>query len=168
MLKVFNLYFVYFFLLANISFSNENKVYYLDINFLLNNSNIGKNLINELNDKNKDLDLIFSQEEKKLEDQKNEILSQQNILEQKDFEIKVLNHQKNVQKYQNKKKNNLEELRKIRMEKTNQLLAIIDQILLEFSKVEKIDMIFKKESLIISNEKFDITNKILDILNKKK
>ena len=53
------------------------------------------------------------------------------------------------------------------MEKTNQLLAIIDQILLEFSKAEKIDMIFKKESLIISNEKFDITNKILDILNKK-
>ena len=167
MFKIFNLYFIYFFLLANLSFSNENKVYYLDINFLLNNSNIGKNLINELNDKNKNLDLKFSQEEKKLEDQKNEILSQQNILEKKDFENKVLNHQKNVQDYQNKKKNDLDELRKIRMEKTNQLLALIDKILLEFSKVEKIDMIFKKESLIISNEKFDITNKILDILNKK-
>ena len=159
--------FLFLILISNASLSDENKVYFLDINFIINNSNIGKKLLNELNQKNKDLNLTHSNKEKELENKKNEILSQQNILEKKDFEIKVTNHQKNVDKYLKQKNTDFEELRKIRMDKTNEILGLINEILLNYSKQQNIDMIFNKESLIISNEKFDITNQIIDILNKK-
>ena len=56
----------------------------------------------------------------------------------------------------NNKKNNL----------TNSLLKKIDQILIDYSKNNSIDVVFKKESLIISNSNFDITKNILDIVNK--
>jgi len=167
MSKKFFFNFLFLILISNASLSDENKVYFLDINFIINNSNIGKKLLNELNQKNKDLNLTHSNKEKELENKKNEILSQQNILEKKDFEIKVTNHQKNVDKYLKQKNTDFEELRKIRMDKTNEILGLINEILLNYSKQQNIDMIFNKESLIISNEKFDITNQIIDILNKK-
>ena len=56
----------------------------------------------------------------------------------------------------NNKKNNL----------INSLLNKIDKILIEYSKNNSIDVILKKESLIISNSNFDITKNILDIVNK--
>ncbi|MDA9603962.1 OmpH family outer membrane protein, partial [Candidatus Pelagibacter sp.] len=83
------------------------------------------------------------------------------------FEKKVLDHQQKVQDYQDKVKKDLNELRIDRSKMTNQLLKKIDKILLEYVENNKIDMIVKKESLIISNSKWDITNFILKNLDLK-
>jgi len=94
-------------------------------------------------------------------------LSQKNILEKKEFDKKVSLHQKNVKTYNDKRNKVFKKINSNRLIMQNKLLKKIDEILLDYVDEKKIDMIIKKESLIISNSSLDITKNILENLNKK-
>ena len=105
--------------------------------------------------------------ESDLQKQKDDILSKKNILEKKEFESKVISHQKKVQEYQNKTKEQINSLNKKNVELLKKLKVNIDQILIDYATEKKIDMIFKKEDIIVSNSKNDVTNDILILIDKK-
>ena len=94
-------------------------------------------------------------------------MSQKNILEKKEFDKKVSLHQKNVKTYNDKRNKVFKKINSNRLIMQNKLLKKIDEILLDYVDEKKIDMIIKKESLIISNSSLDITKNILENLNKK-
>ena len=148
--------------------SNENsKVRYIDIDFIFKNSIVGKK-INEIAIEDRDKKIKANKKiEKKLEDQKKEILAQQNILSKEEFEQKVLSHQKEVQEYQVKKNKDIKEMNKKNIDLTRNFMKKIDKILLEYANMNKIDLVLKKEILIISNSNLDITKNVLEIVNEK-
>ena len=157
-----------FYLLTNLTLANEQLNFrYIDINFILNNSEAGKKILKKLENNNLKKIEDFKTQEKKLSSNKNEILSQKNIISIEEYEKKVLKHQENLAIYQNNRNKHFEEMNNKKNNSMNLLLQKIDQILIDYSKNNSIDMIFKKENLIISNSKYDITNEILEILNKK-
>ena len=94
-------------------------------------------------------------------------MSKKNILEKKEFESKVISHQKKVQEYQNKTKEQINSLNKKNFEILKKLKVKIDQILIDYATEKKIDMIFKKEDIIVSNSKNDVTKDILILIDKK-
>ena len=159
--------FIFFFLFSFQVKSNENsKVRYIDIDFIFKNSIVGKK-INEIAIENRDIKIKANKKiEKKLEDQKKEILAQQNILSKEEFEQKVLSHQKEVQEYQVKKNKDIKEMNKKNVDLTRNFMKKIDKILLEYANTNKIDLVLKKEMLIISNSNLDITKNVLEIVNK--
>ena len=159
--------FIIFFLFSFQVKSTENsKVRYIDIDFIFKNSIVGKK-INEIAIENRDKKIKANKKiEKKLEDQKKEILAQQNILSKEEFEQKVLSHQKEVQEYQAKKNKDIKEMNKKNVDLTRNFMKKIDKILLEYANTNKIDLVLKKEILIISNSNLDITKNVLEIVNK--
>ena len=159
--------FIIFFLFSFQVKSNENsKVRYIDIDFIFKNSIVGKK-INKIAIENRDIKIKANKKiEKKLEDQKKEILAQQNILSKEEFEQKVLSHQKEVQEYQVKKNKDIKEMNKKNVDLTRNFMKKIDKILLEYANTNKIDLVLKKEMLIISNSNLDITKNVLEIVNK--
>ena len=71
-LKKFTIFLIFFFLNFSISHSNE-KTVYLDIDYVLNNSNFGKSIYLELDKLNKkNIDLLNSKE-KLIKDKKDSI-----------------------------------------------------------------------------------------------
>ena len=159
--------FIIFFLFSFQVKSTENsKVRYIDIDFIFKNSIVGKK-INEIAIENRDKKIKENKKiEKKLEDQKKEILAQQNILSKEEFEQKVLSHQKEVQEYQVKKNKDIKEMNKKNIDLTRNFMKKIDKILLEYANMNKIDLVLKKEILIISNSNLDISKNVLEIVNK--
>ena len=159
--------FIIFFLFSFQVKSNENsKVRYIDIDFIFKNSIVGKK-INEIAIENRDKKIKANKKiEKKLEDQKKEILDQQNILSKEEFEQKVLSHQKEVQEYQVKKNKDIKEMNKKNVDLTRNFMKKIDKILIEYANTNKIDLVLKKEILIISNSNLDISKNVLEIVNK--
>ena len=63
--------------------------------------------------------------------------------------------------YQLKKKQNLEKMNKKNLEYSRNFMIKIDKIVLEYSKQNSIDLLLKKDALIVSNSNLDITNEIL-------
>ena len=166
-MKLFVKLIILFFFLNNIVFGNEKiNLRYIDMNYIINNSDIGKKIIKKLEDENAKNINLFKNEEKKLAKTKSEILSQKNVISKDEFEQRVIKHQENLNIYQNKRKKSFEDMNNKKNILTNSLLKKIDQILIDYSKNNSIDVVLKKESLIISNSNFDITKNILDIVNK--
>ena len=160
--------FLLFFLFINPSLSNENiPVKYIDLKYIVNESNIGKKIKEKILLEGEKLKKEHKILEKKLESKKNEILSKKNVLNEKDFEKEVEKHQKNVENYHTKQKQDLDKLGKKNLEMSKNFMVKVDKIIMNYAKENSIDLLLKRESLIVSNSSLDITKDILSEVNKK-
>ena len=151
-----------------IALSNDEQNFKIvDINFIMNESIAGKDILKTLDKENKKKIEEFKKIEKNLADAKNKILSQKNILSDEEFKLKVDEHQIKVNDYQNKQKKNFENLNKKKLELSNKLLKEINDILVQYSKDNSIDLILKKETILISQKNSDITQLVLKNLDNK-
>ena len=159
---------IFFFLIIFSAESNTNiPVKYIDLNKVVNESIVGKQIKDLIINERKKFNKKHQDLEKKLEKNKNDILSKKNILKKEDFQKKVDEHQKNLSNYQLKKKQNLEKMNKKNLEFSRNFMIKIDKIILEYSRENSIDLLLKKDALIISNSSLDITNEILTEVNNK-
>ena len=159
---------IFFFLIIFSAESNTNiPVKYIDLNKIVNESIVGKQIKDLIINERKKFNKKHQDLEKKLEKNKNDILSKKNILKKEDFQKKVDEHQKNLSNYQLKKKQNLEKMNKKNLEFTRNFMIKIDEIILEYSRENSIDLLLKKDALIISNSSLDITNEILTEVDNK-
>ena len=159
---------IFFFLIIFSAESNTNiPVKYIDLNKIVSDSIVGKQIKDLIINERKKFNKKHQDLEKKLEKNKNDILSKKNILKKEDFQKKVDEHQKNLSNYQLKKKQNLEKMNKKNLEFTRNFMIKIDEIILEYSRENSIDLLLKKDALIISNSSLDITNEILTEVNNK-
>ena len=87
------------------SLSNTNLPYkYIDLNFIVNNSEAGKNIKKKISSERDKLFKEHKKIEKELTTKRDQILSKKNVLKKEDFEIQVKEHQEKVQMYKEKKK----------------------------------------------------------------
>ena len=153
----------------NLYFSSyaEINVRYLNLDYILQNSIVGKKISQKALETRKSKMNEFKKIEKDLSNKKNDILSKKNILDKKQFDNEVNKHQENVNKYHAKKKKELNELNKKNAEMVNNFMKKIDEVLKKYVKDNSIDLIYKQEAILVSSAKFDITKAILDEVNNK-
>ena len=159
---------IFFFLIIFSAESNTNiPVKYIDLNRIVNESIVGKQIKDLIINERKKFNKKHQDLEKKIKKNKDDILSKKNILNKEDFQKEVDKHQKNVNDYQLKKKQNLEKMNKKNLEYSRNFMIKIDKIVLEYSRENSIDLLLKKDALIVSNSSLDITNKILTEVDNK-
>ena len=157
-----------FLILNTNAYSNENiPVKYIDLKFVINNSIVSKKIKKIILNEGEKLKKEHQKLEKNLENKKNEILSKKNILNEDDFKKEVNNHQKNVADYQKKQKIDLNDLSKKNLEMSRDFMVKVDKIIIEYAKSNSIDLLLKKEALIVSNSNLDITKNIVIEVDKK-
>jgi Skp family chaperone for outer membrane proteins len=166
--KTFFRYFLFFIALlySNLSYAND-KIYYLDIDFLMNNSLAGKSIINQLEKKNKLNVDNFKNEEEKLKKEESKIISQKSILSKEEFEKKVNLFNKKISNYKENRKNKITDLSNKKIEAQKALVKALTPILAEYSKNNSISYIIPKQNIIIGKSELDLTKTILEILNSK-
>ena len=161
-------FFLLIFFLFNINFAfAEEKIVYLDINKIINESKAGIKIneqLKKINDKNIE---EFKKSETKLKSEEEDILKQKNILKEEDFNSKVKDLRIKYDSYNEKKINTNNELKKMRDNAANKLLVAINEILKEYSLKNSISLMIDKKNIVIGKTQLDITNDILVLLNKK-
>ena len=83
------LYIVIFFLLFINSFANE-KISYLDMEYVIKNSNIGKSLLEKINKENDKNIKILKEKEEELKKQEDELMQKKNIISKDEFEKEII------------------------------------------------------------------------------
>jgi len=146
------------------AFSQE-KIVYLDLDFLFANSIKGKNIQNEL--KNIDLENIniLKEKENKLKSEENEILSQKNILSDEVYNEKVNNFKKRLDNFRLEKDKLVQGFDKTRKTKLNEFMLEINNIVEEYVEKKSINLVLNKKHILMGKNKYNITNEIMDILN---
>ena len=164
-MKKINLIFFFLFL-GNFSHADE-KVVYLDVNFLLTESEVGKYVNSKLKKIADDNNKTFKSFEKELKLDEEKLLTQQNILKKVDYDKKLSELRNKFKLYQDKKKNKNKELNLLRNNAGNIILKNINEIMTDYSKKNTISLVLQKQSIIIGKTELDVTNDILKLLNKK-
>ncbi len=148
----------------NISFA-ENKIVYLDVQFVIDNSELGKfykKKIKKIKDKNK---TELKKDETIIKKKENEIKNQKNILSKEEINNRVKDLNELLKKYQIKISDNnkiiLEEKRKY----SSKILKTLNPIVASYVNKNNITLVIDKKNVLIGVKSLDITDKIIQILN---
>ena len=151
---------------SNIALSNE-TIYYIDLDFIMNNSLAGQSIIKQLEKKNKSYSDNFKKNEEDLKKEETKLVSQQNILNKKEFNEKVNLFNQKVSKYRKKRNDSLKNFASLRNKAQITLTEKLTPILGEYAKNKSISYILPKQNIIIGKSELDLTKDIIEILNAK-
>lgn len=155
------------FLLSFISLSHANeKIAFIDIDKIMNESKYGKKSYQKIDKDYQKEQKKFVKIEKDLISKEQEILNQKNILSEEELNKKITNLKKEINDFQQKKRQTNEKFNKIKLEKTNSMVNKLNTILSKFADDNDISLIIQKKYIVIAKSGLDITNEILEIFNK--
>ena len=161
------LYLIIFFIVSSSYSYAEEKVVYLDVNYLLSESKVGIYVNSNLKKISDENNKLFKNFEAELKSDEENLLTQQNILKKKDYDKKISELRNKFKSYQEKKNNKNKDLSLLRNNAGKIILKNINEIMTEYSKNNSISLVIQKQSIIIGKSELDVTNDILELLNKK-
>ena len=155
---------IIFLLLSNISFSAE-KIAFVDIDFIINSSEIGKKLNKNFNEKIKKEDDRLKQKEKDLKSQEDKILNQKNVLSEDELNKLLVDLRKKITSFRQERVSINNKFRDQKLKETNSLVSSLNNILANYAEKNSISLIMQKKNIVIGKSELDITNDILNIFN---
>ena len=157
----------FFFLIFTLSYAEEQKIVYLNIEKIMQNSIAGKSIKKQLEDLyNKDLEK-FKKNDEILKNKEQKLITQKNILSQEDFQKELTNLRSEIINFQKEQMRARENINKLRREATSKLISKLSPILQEYAKKNSISLILQKKNIIMGKKEIEITEEILSITNNK-
>jgi len=144
----------------------EEKIAFIDLNYVYANSKIGKKIIKEIQSKRTNLDKDFKEFQIKLNKEKENLIKQKNVLAKDEYNKKLVTLENNLKKYNEiitkKNKDLIDYQNKSKNEFKNALIST----LADYAKMNSIALILNKEQVLIGVKSLDVTKEILDLVNK--
>ena len=143
-----------------------NNIVYIDMNYILSNSNYGKSIFNELENINKTNIKELETKEKILKDLEKKITNQKNILSKEDLEKKINDLKKKIVVFNKNKDELSKEFNVYKNKQIKDFMKNIQPLVSDYIKKNSITIVLDKKNVIIGEKDFDITLKILEIVDK--
>ena len=163
-MKYFKLILIFFFYNFNLANSDTNIVY-LDVQYIIDNSNLGifykKKILKIQNDLKTDLSI----REKDIKKKEADINNQKNILkkEELDKNIKKLNN--TIKEYKIFRNDSNKTILNQKKKYSKIILENLNPILTEFAENNNITLILEKKNILVGSKVLDITDEIIKLLN---
>ena len=165
MKNICSIFFIFLF-----SFSKANsseKIVFIDIDYILNNSNLGKNIYKELEILNKKNIDLLTKKEKFIQEKKMSIETMKNISSDEKIQNDVELFNKEVAKYRKEKDKLVNDFNTLKEIKLNEFLKKLSQLVKNYMNSNNIDFVIDKNHLFLGNANNDISEDILALINKK-
>ena len=166
MSRIVKLFFFCFFLfVSSYSYSVEEKIVYLNLDYIYQKSIPGKLILEELN-KNKKLNIEkFKKKESEIRATEQDLIKKKNILSKEEFDLKVRTLNEEMQKYNKSREKAFLEFDENKKKKLNDFLVKITPLIENYVKENSINIVLNQKNLFIASKKFDITDQIIQIVN---
>ena len=154
-------------ILISVQVYSSEKIVYLDVEKIMQQSIAGKSIIAQLKKKREESISKFKKKEKNIIDKEKKLISQKNVLSKEEFESKIIELRKDISNYQKDRNKTLNEIGKSRIKATTKLITKLTPILEEYSKKNSIRIIVQKKNIVMGKKEDDITKDILELVNQK-
>ena len=141
------------------------EIAFIDINHILNTSEIGKSLNKQIKNITEENSIKFKDLENELVKKEKSLVSQQNILDKNEFQKKLNSLSIEVKKYRDDKKISQNKVNQIKREQTKKILSLLNPIITNYVQENSISVVIPKKNIIVGKKNLDITDKILKLLN---
>ena len=166
-MKYFVKFFVVTFIVLICSYSYaEQKIVFIDMKYILNNSKAGKGAQDFLKKSFSENQKKLDKKEISLKKEENDLIAKKNILSKEEFSNKTNELRKKVTAYQKERREVLENITKLRAKARNDLLNKINPIIKNYTTENNISFVVDKKTILVGNKSFDITDLVINKLNK--
>ena len=148
-----------------IAYTNEN-VRYINVDVILNNSDLGKIIINKLkkqNDTNIDKIKTIENEIKK---ENEELTKLKNVITEEEFNRKLVLLKKKIDDFNILKNKISNELNEFKKKEIKLFFEKINPIIEKYMEQNSIALILDKKNIFVARSDYDMTQELLDLINK--
>ena len=159
-------FFIIIFLFFSINSLNaEDKVSYINIDFVLTNTLAGKDLLDTLKKEEELIINKFKTSDNNFKNKEKKILAKKNLISKEEInkELKLL--QVNFQKYRKDKIKEVDELKIKRNRNIVNFLNMINPIIEKYMADNSIYMLIDKKNVFIASKDYDITNNLIELID---
>jgi len=143
----------------------EDKVAYLDIDYILTNTLAGKSLLKSLK-QNEEIKISkFKSSDENFKNDEMKILAKKNLISNEELRNELKQLQIKFQDYRKKKNEELEILKKKRNTNIINFINLINPIIEKYMADNSIYILMDKKNIFIANNNFDITKKLIELID---
>ena len=167
-MKSLKFFFSIIIIFSSISLNNlkaEDKVAYLDIDFILTNTLAGKSLLNTLKKQEEVKISKFKTNDEKFKNDEKKILAKKNLVSNEEIKKEMKTLQIEFRKYKINKNNEIENLKKKRNANIMNFINLINPIIEKYMTDNSIYMLIDKKNIFIANNNYDITKKLIELID---
>ena len=162
--RIYLIVLIYFISISSV-YSLGNTVF-LDIDYVLNNSNLGKSIYTELEELNRLNIQKLSSKENLLKEKKLAIDKTKNISSKEKLQEDISTFNKEVEIYRLEKNKLLEDFKNKKKKELDNFLIKINPLIQDYMKKNSIDIVLEKNQIFMGNSLKDVSNDIINLINK--
>jgi len=159
-------FFILIFIFLSVNFLKaEEKVSYIDIDYVLTNSVAGKELLNILKKEEKLKINEFKLNDDDFRNEEKKILSKKNLISKEEInnELKLLRN-----KFQEYNKEKIKELEAFKIKRSRNIinfLNLINPLIEKYMQDNSIYMLIDKKNVFIASKDYDITKNLIELID---
>ena len=164
-MKISNFFLVLFFSLYSGNLSAE--IFYIDIDKIINQTNVGKHINKEFENAKKINDAKNLESKNLLKKREDSLIAQKNILEPNEFNDKLNLFRKDVNNFNQSSQKSSRDLENRLMKNKANFLKLIEPILLDYVVANNITYLLQKKYIIVGHNDLNKTTDIIELVDKK-
>ena len=155
---------LFFFSNFALAYANEN-IRYINVDEILNNSDLGKVIINKLKKQNEaNIDKIKTIE-KEINKENEELAKVKNIITEEEFNKKLVVLKKKIDDFNILKNKLSNELNEFKKKEIKLFFEKINPIVEKYMEQNSIALILDKKNIFVARSDYDMTKELLDLIN---
>ena len=153
-----------FFSFTNASISKEN-IGFVNVDYLIQNSNIGKRLLANIKDKDKkNLDNL-KKKNKILQDLESSIKKKKNVISDEAYNKEVIDFKKKFQEFSKEKNKIVKEFNVFKKKEIENIFKKINPIINNYMEENSINLLFDSKNIFMGAKKLNLTEDVLKKIN---
>ena len=166
-MKIFkNLFLILFFLAASVNYLKaQEKVSYIDIDYILATSIAGKSLLNKLKEEEELKINIFKSKDEDFKQKESKILAKKNLISKEEINKELKSLQIEFNEYRKDKAKQIQELKTKRKRNIVNFISLLNPIIEKYISDNSIYMVIDKKNVFIAKKDYDITNNLIELIN---
>ena len=149
------------------SFLFAETPYYLDFNYILNESNAGKKAQTTLKNRLDSGIKSLNGKEKSIQENEKKLIQKKKIISAEEYKKEIQTLRASVAKLQKERSELINSIAKKKKKAKDELLKNLNPIIKDYMIEKKIRMVVNKKALVLADENLDITQDIIKIFNTK-
>tara|TARA_B100000900_G_scaffold324324_1_gene283974 strand:- start:472 stop:984 length:513 start_codon:yes stop_codon:yes gene_type:complete len=166
LLKKIFLYIAIFFLILSKSYATE-KISYLDMEYVIKNSNLGKSLLEKINKENDKNIKILKKREEELKKQEDELMKKKNIISKEEFEKEIIELRTKIKNFRSEKNDMVKNINDIKNKELSKLYEKINPIIQAYMEKNDVEILLDMKNIIMGKSSSNISNSIIEVINNK-
>tara|TARA_B100001093_G_C26406151_1_gene833442 strand:+ start:39 stop:551 length:513 start_codon:yes stop_codon:yes gene_type:complete len=145
---------------------SEKPIAYIDIDFIIKNSNIGKKTLDTINNQNNKNIKTLKQKEKILKDLEIQIANKKNIISKEVFEKEVIIFKEKIAIFKEEQKKIVKNFNNFKKEEIDKIFLKISPIINSYMEKNAIHILFDAKNIFMARNDLNLTDDLLKEINK--